>query len=39
MNFEILPELKWRFGYGYFWLLVLGIVLVILRIIRRARLF
>ena len=19
MNFEVLPELKWRFGYGYFW--------------------
>ena len=39
MNFEILPELRWRFGYAYFWLLVAVIVLVILRIIRRARLF
>jgi magnesium transporter len=39
MNFEFLPEVKWRFGYAYFWLLAVVIVLVILRIIRRARLF
>lgn len=39
MNFETLPEVKWRFGYLYFWLLVAVTVSVILRIIRRARLF
>jgi magnesium transporter len=25
MNFEVLPELKWRFGYLYFWILMIGI--------------
>jgi magnesium transporter len=38
MNFEILPELKWRFGYGYFWILTGITVLVIMKIIRRAKL-
>ncbi|MEO8701069.1 MAG: magnesium transporter CorA family protein [Kofleriaceae bacterium] len=26
MNFEIIPELKWEHGYGFFWLLALVIV-------------
>jgi magnesium transporter len=39
MNFDVFPEVKWRFGYLYFWVLVAVIVFVILRIIRRARLF
>jgi magnesium transporter len=38
MNFEILPELKWRFGYGYFWLLTAVTVAVILKVIRKAKL-
>ena len=38
MNFEVLPELKWRFGYLYFWALVAAIVLGIARVIRRGRL-
>jgi magnesium transporter len=38
MNFEILPELKWRFGYLYFWGLVAVIVGAIIQIIRRGRL-
>ena len=38
MNFEILPELKWKFGYGYFWILTGVTVLVILKVIRRAKL-
>jgi magnesium transporter len=37
-NFEVLPELRWQFGYAYFWaaagLLAVGILLVL----RRARL-
>ena len=37
MNFEVLPELKWRFGYAYFWIVAAVIVAVILRIIRRSR--
>jgi len=38
MNFEVLPELKWRFGYLYFWAVVAAIVLGIVRVIRRGRL-
>ncbi len=38
MNFEVLPELRWRFGYGYFWVLVAGIVAVLVKIMRRSRL-
>jgi magnesium transporter len=38
MNFDLLPELHWRFGYIYFWVLVVVIVAVIVRIMRRARL-
>jgi magnesium transporter len=22
MNFEVIPELKWKYGYIFFWLLV-----------------
>jgi magnesium transporter len=39
MNFEVLPELKWRYGYGYFWAVVALLLLVLLRILRKARLF
>jgi Mg2+ and Co2+ transporter CorA len=38
MNFEILPELKWRFGYVYFWAVTAVTVAVILKVIRRAKL-
>jgi magnesium transporter len=38
MNFELLPELKWRFGYLYFWLVVVGAVAVLLYLLRRSRL-
>lgn len=38
MNFEVLPELKWRFGYLYFWALVAVIVGGVARVIRRGRL-
>jgi magnesium transporter len=38
MNFDVLPELKWRFGYLYFWAVAALAVLLILRIVRRARL-
>jgi magnesium transporter len=30
MNFRSLPELHWSYGYGFFWALVIGIVLVLL---------
>ena len=38
MNFENLPELKWRFGYGYFWMLVVVVVGGLLALLRRSRL-
>ena len=38
MNFEVLPELKWRFAYLYSWVLVAVIVGAVARLIRRGRL-
>jgi magnesium transporter len=38
MNFDHLPELHWRYGYGLFWLAVAGIVGAIAWYSRRARL-
>jgi magnesium transporter len=38
MNFEHLPELRWRYGYALFWLLVVGIVGAIAWFSKRARL-
>jgi magnesium transporter len=28
MNFENLPELTWDWGYGFFWLIVIGLGLM-----------
>lgn len=38
MNFEVLPELRWRYSYLAFWLLVAGIVAGLLVVMRRVRL-
>jgi magnesium transporter len=38
MNFEVLPELRWRFGYVYFWGLVVATVAIILHLMRRLKL-
>jgi magnesium transporter len=38
MNFELLPELKWHFGYLYFWGLVVVAVAGLLYLLRRSRL-
>jgi magnesium transporter len=38
MNFDILPELRWRWGYLSFWLAAFVIVSAIVVISRRARL-
>lgn len=38
MNFEILPELRWSYGYAFFWGLVFSIVVMLLWLMRRARL-
>jgi magnesium transporter len=37
MNFEILPELKWEFGYAYFWILAAAIVVGVVAFMRRLR--
>jgi magnesium transporter len=38
MNFEVLPELKWQWGYGAFWIVVLTIVLGLIGLMRRMKL-
>ena len=38
MNFRVLPELEWKFGYGMFWGIVLMIALAMMIVMRRARL-
>lgn len=38
MNFQVLPELHWRYGYALFWVLVVVIVLLMVLVMRRARL-
>ena len=38
MNFEIFPELRWRYGYLYFWGLVVAGVTTLLYMLRRSRL-
>jgi magnesium transporter len=37
MNFEVLPELKWTWGYGAFWGAVSVIVATLLVMMRRAK--
>jgi magnesium transporter len=39
MNFDVLPELHWRYGYALFWLMVLVIVTGLMLLMRRAKLF
>jgi magnesium transporter len=39
MNFETLPELRWPHGYAFFWGLVALVVVGLLTLLRRARLF
>lgn len=38
MNFEVLPELKWEYGYAYFWVLAASTVGLLIFLMRRARL-
>jgi magnesium transporter len=38
MNFEILPEVKWQYGYLYFWSIATLIVIGLLALMRRAKL-
>jgi magnesium transporter len=38
MNFEVLPETKWAYGYLYFWVLAGVIVTILLAVLRRSKL-
>jgi magnesium transporter len=38
MNFEVLPELHWQYGYLFFWVVVVALVAGLLYLMRRARL-
>ena len=38
MNFEILPELKWEYGYAIFWVVVAAIVTVLIAYMRNKKL-
>ena len=38
MNFQAFPELQWRYGYLYFWGLVVASVTTLLHLLRRSRL-
>jgi magnesium transporter len=38
MNFEVIPELKWAWGYGGFWIAALAIVLGLIVVMRRMKL-
>jgi magnesium transporter len=38
MNFEVLPETKWQYGYALFWVLTAGIVAGLLYLMRKMRL-
>lgn len=35
MNFEYIPELQWRYGYLYFWGVVIGVTALLLGFFRR----
>jgi magnesium transporter len=37
MNFEILPELQWHYGYAFFWGLVFAILVVLMWLMRRSK--
>jgi magnesium transporter len=38
MNFDILPELHWEYGYLYFWGAVSGLVVILLALMRKYKL-
>jgi magnesium transporter len=38
MNFQYLPEIHWRYGYLYFWVLVVVILLVTFFWLKRQKL-
>ena len=39
MNFEVIPELKWRYGYAAVWTIMMGMVVAMLAFFRKKRWF
>jgi magnesium transporter len=37
MNFEFMPELKWRYGYAFAWSIMLAVVSVMLCYFRKKK--
>ncbi len=37
MNFEVIPELKWKYGYFYVWSVMLGLVLAMLLYFKKKK--
>jgi magnesium transporter len=37
MNFDRMPELRWKWGYGFFWISVIAITFAMLRFFRKKR--
>jgi magnesium transporter len=38
MNFDVLPELKWEYGYAVFWLVAVGLALGLIGFMKRIKL-
>lgn len=39
MNFEVIPELKWKYGYLFFWILILALVAIMISYFKRKKWF
>ena len=39
MNFKVLPETEWTYGYAFFWLLAAAVVAVMVWFVRRNRIW
>jgi len=37
MNFEFMPELKWRYGYAFAWSIMLAVISVMLYYFRKKK--
>lgn len=39
MNFEYMPELKWRYGYLMIWLIMIAVAFLLVRLFRKRQMF
>ena len=39
MNFEHMPELKWRFGYALVWMVMIGMAILLLYLFKKKKWF